>query len=125
MIHRSDRNTHRIGQGFGIVDSNEQRAYKSWALSYRNPVEIGEGDFGFLDCLPNNRNDTLQMMPGSQLRDDAPELSMDRNLRGNDIRENGSPFSQDRCRGLITGGFDSESQHGKRLLFDAGRWNLL
>ena len=110
MVYGDKRLAESEGQRLGIGDSNQERACQPGAFGYRDCVQIGEADAGFIQCRTHHGNDIAQMFARSKFRNHTTVRRVNFNLRGHDAREH-MTAALDHCGcGLITGAFDRENQ---------------
>ncbi len=108
MVDRDERQPACPGQGLCGRDANEQGADKTGSLRDGDEVHVVERGVGVVERPSNRRKQQLEMMARRDLRDDAAVPRVQLGLRGDDVGEEPAVLRDERRRGLVAGGLDSE-----------------
>ena len=102
VIDRDQRQPVRPGEGLRRREADEQRADEARALRDGYGIEALEFCARFRQCLPQHRDDELEVAPRGDLRNDTAEASVQLRLRRDDVRENLALVRDDRRSRLVT-----------------------
>ena len=98
-------------QPLGGVDSDKQRAGETGAVGHGDAVEVGQLDARGLEGPADHRDDGEEVLPGSRLGDDAPEVGVDVRLGGDDVGDYPTAVLDDGDGRLVAGGLDAQESH--------------
>ena len=115
MVDGDQRHAARPCDRLGRREADEQRADESGTLRDGDCVHLLQGRVGFDERLPDDRKDELEVVPGGDLGHDATVLRVQVRLRGDDRGEHLAFLADDRRRGLVAGGLDSEDHDATSL----------
>src|SRR6266853_4089715 len=108
MIHRDQWLLQSKCERLRKTNADQQSAGKSRTLRDRDSINRFITLLRFNQCLAHYRNDSAQMLAGSQFRDHSSIGLMSGDLRGHYVRQNLLPRTHHRRARFITGGFDTE-----------------
>jgi hypothetical protein len=111
VIHADERLVERISHRLRVRDANKQRAYETWANGDGDPVDVSCGHAGAFEGLRDDGHDLVEVFARSELRNDAAEAFVNRNLRRDHGRQDLASIAHQRSRRFVTGCFDTEYEH--------------
>ena len=82
VVYGDERDVLCVSQGLGIGDADEQSAGESGAACDCDRIQIREGDFGFVECGTDYRDDGAQMLAAGEFGDDSAIPCMRGDLGG-------------------------------------------
>jgi|ERR1700722_5027024 len=110
MIDRDEWFGERIGQGLRVKDADQQRSGQAWTLGYGDGIEFFEGDARLLQRGAYHRHEVTEMFARGEFGDDAAIPRVQRNLAGDDIRQDFRARTHNGRRGFIATAFDAEDE---------------
>ena len=113
VVDPDERELASPGRGLGEGMPHQQRPDQPGAGGGGDAVEVGRVDPRFDQCPMGEGTYRLDMGPGSHLRHDAPESSVDFDLAGENTRKRLGPPDH-RNRGLIARSLKGEHQRVHR-----------
>ncbi len=108
VIDADQRHVQAHREHLGGADADQQSADQPRRIVDGDAADVFEAYRRLLQRLVDDRQQTLQMGAGGDLRHDAAEAGVQIGLRGDDAGENHQLVGEDGRRRFVTGGFDGQ-----------------
>ena len=111
MVHRDQRYPQSIGRRFGEVDPHQQRTDEAGRIGHGDGVQLAARQAGVLQRLLGKTVDGLNMLARGDLRHNAAVFAVQRDLRGDAVRQDASSVLHNGDGGLVAGGLNGKDPH--------------
>ena len=113
VVDRNERHIERQCSRLGKIHADEQRADKAGRIGHGDGVQLAARQAGVLQRLLGKTVDGLNMLARGDLRHNAAVFTVQRNLRGDTVRQDTPSVLYDGNGSLVAGGFNGKDPHDR------------
>ena len=111
VVHTDEREPARERQSFRGGHPHGERADETGAPRHRHGIDLAKADGRLFQRLVEHGQQTLDVLAGRELGNDAPEATVEGRLRSDDVAADGGAVRDHRRGRLIAGGLQPEDEH--------------